>query len=67
VTPGTCDSNATPDTADPVTADAGVTYAWDGSQYHYNWSTKNLTAGEYRIYANLADGTKQYVDICLGK
>jgi hypothetical protein len=44
-----------------------VTYAWDGSQYHYNWSTKGLTAGEYRIYANLADGTKQYVDICLAK
>ena len=43
------------------------TYAWDGSQYHYNWSTKGLTAGEYRIYANLADGTKQYVDICLAK
>jgi hypothetical protein len=28
---------------------------------------KNLIAGEYRIYANLADGTKPYVDICLAK
>ena len=28
---------------------------------------KGLTAGEYRIYANLADGTKHYVDICLTK
>ena len=37
------------------------------SKYHYNWSTKGLTAGEYRIYANLADGTKPYVDICLTK
>jgi hypothetical protein len=23
--------------------------------------------GEYRIYANLADGSKPYVDICLTK
>ena len=42
-------------------------YKWDGAQYHYNWSTKGLTAGEYRIFANLADGTKPYVDICLTK
>ena len=44
-----------------------MAYSWNGSQYHYNWSTKGLTAGEYRIYANLADGTKRYVDICLTK
>ena len=36
-------------------------------QYHYNWSTKGLTAGLYRIFANLADGTAQSVDICLTK
>jgi hypothetical protein len=42
-------------------------YNWDGNQYHYNWSTKGLTAGEYRIFANLADGTARYVDICLTK
>ena len=47
--------------------DAGANYQWEGGQYHYNWSTKGLTAGEYRIYANLADGTKPYVDICLTK
>jgi hypothetical protein len=50
-----------------VTADGGSSYVWDGSQYQYNWSTKNLTAGEYRIFANLADGTVQHVDICLSK
>ena len=55
---GGCDSNAATDTTDVVTPDAGVSCTWDGSQYHYNWSTKSLTAGEYRIYANLADGTK---------
>ena len=65
---GACDSNATPDVITEVVApDSGVTYSWDGSQYHYNWSTKGLTGGEYRIYANLADGTKRYVDICLTK
>jgi hypothetical protein len=37
------------------------------ASYHYNWSTKGLTTGEYRMYANLADGTKRYVDICLTK
>jgi hypothetical protein len=63
---GACDANAVPDTiTEVVTADAGVVYTWDGAQYHYNWSTKSLKAGEYRIYANLADGTKNYVDICL--
>ena len=44
-----------PGRAEAVTPDAGDV-RWDGSQYHYNWSTKGLTAGEYRIYANLADG-----------
>jgi hypothetical protein len=42
-------------------------YQGDGSQYHYNWSTKGLTSGEYRIYANLADGTHRWVDVCLTK
>ena len=65
---GACDSTASTDTTELVTPDAGVTYAWDGSQYHYNWSTKGLSAGEYLIYANLADGSKvSYVDICLTK
>jgi hypothetical protein len=64
---GACDSTAAVDTTEVVAPDAGSTFTWDGSQYHYNWSTKNLTAGEYRIYANLADGTKPYVDICLAK
>ena len=55
---GSCDAQTEPETVIEVVApDAGVSYAWDGSQYHYNWSTKSLTAGEYRIYANLADGT----------
>jgi hypothetical protein len=54
------------DTVDAtVSPDPSTVYTWDGSQYHYNWSTKGLPKGEYRIYANLADGTKQAVNICL--
>ena len=46
---------------------AGSTFRWDstGPQYIYNWSTKGLQTGEYRIFASLDDGTKQWVDICL--
>jgi MBG domain (YGX type) len=65
---GQCDANAVAENVtDDLTPAAGGTYGWDGSKYHYNWSTKGLTAGEYRIYANLADGTKRFVDICLTK
>jgi hypothetical protein len=65
---GQCEIGATLETITEIlTPDGGVVYSWDGSKYHYNWSTKGLTAGEYRIYANLADGTKRYVDICLTK
>jgi hypothetical protein len=63
---GPCDSATQLETiTDVVTPDPGAVYVWDGSQYHYNWSTKGLKTGEYRIYANLADGTHQFVDICL--
>jgi len=48
-----------------VVPDASTAYTWDGNQYHYNWSTKGLAPGEYRIYANLADNTKPWVNICL--
>jgi large repetitive protein len=48
-----------------VGPDPSTVYTWDGSQYHYNWSTKGLQGGEYRIYANLADGQKVAVNICL--
>ncbi|AMY13017.1 Kelch motif [Luteitalea pratensis] len=64
---GACDSAAALETPEPVSASVVPLYQWDGSQYHYNWSTKGLTAGLYRIFANLADGTAQSVDICLTK
>jgi hypothetical protein len=64
---GTCDSSTTAETLTTLVPDSITVYAWQGGQYHYNWSTKGLTAGEYRIYANLVDGTAQWVDICLTK
>jgi len=64
---GSCDTSATLETPVTVTPDSGSEYKWDGSQYHYNWSTKGLTSGVYRINANLADGSQRWVDICLTK
>jgi len=62
--PGGCDAATIDEVPVPEPADNLPVYRWDGSQYHYNWSTKGLTGG-YRIFANLADGTNRYVDVCL--
>jgi hypothetical protein len=65
---GACDPSTTLESAVTVTPNTDATYDFTGGQYHYNWSTRSITqAGEYRIYANLADGTKRWVDICLTK
>jgi hypothetical protein len=64
---GSCDPSAALEDGAAVSADVSPIYNWDGAQYHYNWSTKGLTSGVYRIYANLADGTQRWVDICLTK
>jgi hypothetical protein len=66
---GSCDTATTTEEyiADP--AFTGTGFRWDSTsqQYIFNWSTKGLTGGEYRIYANLGDTTNHYVDICLVK
>jgi len=64
---GSCDPSAQLESPEAVAADNVPIYTWDGAQYHYNWSTKGLSGGVYRIYANLADGNQQWVDICLTK
>jgi hypothetical protein len=64
---GACDATATLESVQGFQADVVPQYKWDGSQYHYNWSTKGLTGGLYRIFAKLADGTTKSVDICLTK
>jgi hypothetical protein len=62
-----CDANAVSEPLPgDILPDGGASYSWDGGQYHYNWSTKGIKdSGVYRIYANLADGTQRWVDICL--
>ena len=62
-----CDSGTETETVPTLAADNGADYVWDGAKYHYNWSTKGMQSGEYRIFANLADGTSRYTDICLTK
>jgi hypothetical protein len=42
-------------------------FALTGGHYQYNWSTKGLTQGLYKVAAKLADSTTQTVDICLTK
>jgi uncharacterized protein YaiE (UPF0345 family) len=66
---GPCDSTTSPEATYVDTPTPGTAFRWDSSLqgYIYNFSTKGLQNGEYRIYANLADGTKQYVDLCLTK
>jgi uncharacterized protein YjbJ (UPF0337 family) len=47
-------------------ATSGTTYAWDGQQYQYNWSTKGLASGFYwRIGVVLDDGQTYDVNIGL--
>jgi MBG domain (YGX type) len=64
---GACDPTTQSETVDADPGFAGSDFRWDSTapQYIYNWSTKGLKAGEYRIFASLDDGTKQWVDICL--
>ena len=49
-------------------ASSGNTFKWDSNsqQYHYNWSTKGLSAGYwYKIFVRLDDGTIQSVVVGL--
>jgi Galactose oxidase, central domain len=64
---GACSSYATLETTDQSAPDVVPVFKWDGTQYHFNWSTKGLTGGVYRIYAQIGDGTQPWVDVCLTK
>ncbi len=65
---GGCIGDTVLETVGTVSPNSGSTFAWDGAQYHYNWSTKGLESGLWRVRAQLADGnTGAYVDICLSK
>jgi hypothetical protein len=62
---GSCDSTPAADTAPAATPELGSPFKWNGSAYQYNWSTKGLTPGLYRIFAGLGDGTVRHEDACL--
>ena len=52
------------DFTDPT--DSGTTYNWDGTQYHYNWKTKDIPSGyHWLIGARLDDGQTYTVNIGL--
>lgn len=55
------------DAAPAATSDAGLPFKWTGGQYHYNWSTRGLAPGLYRLFAGLGDGSWRQVDVCLSK
>jgi hypothetical protein len=64
---GACDTARNDGAAPALTPDSGAAFKWTGEQYHYNWSTKGLTPGLYRVFAGLGDGSIRHVDICLSK
>jgi hypothetical protein len=64
---GACATYATPEEVEVLSPDVVPVFKWDGAQYHFNWSTKGLSSGVYRISAKLDDGTQPWVDICLTK
>jgi hypothetical protein len=62
-----CDSLTDTETSVATDATTGSAFRWDSTLqgYIYNFSTKSLTAGEYRIYASSDDGATQTVDLCI--
>ena len=64
---GSCDATTSAEGIDSDPGFTGSAFRYDSTagQYIYNFSTKGLAAGEYRIFASLDDGTRPWVDICL--
>jgi Bacterial Ig-like domain len=64
----TCDPTTSIEAPATEPATSGNSYRWDTDKYIYNFSTKGLQPGEYRVYVNgLDDNTKPWVDLCLQK
>ena len=63
---GSATNQAVDETVFTEPATSGTLYKWDGTQYHYNWSTKGVTAGfYYKIGVKLDDGQTYYTYISL--
>jgi hypothetical protein len=50
-----------------VAATSGNTFRYDpvAGQYVFNWSTKGLSSGTYRLKIDLGDGGMRTVDVSL--
>lgn len=50
-----------------ATASAGNQFRYDATsgQYIFNWSTKGLSSGAYRLFIDLGDGVEHTVDVSL--
>jgi hypothetical protein len=46
-------------------ATTGNLFRYAAGQYIFNWSTKGLTIGTYRLTINLGDGVTRTVDVSL--
>jgi hypothetical protein len=64
---GACGTAPDAATAPAASPDGGSPFRWTGGEYHYNWSTKGLAPGLYRLFASLGDGTVRHVDVCLSR
>jgi hypothetical protein len=51
----------------PGNSNTGNLFRYDAAthQYLYNWSTKGLSAGTYRLTVDLGDGVDHHVDVTL--
>ena len=55
------------ETSSSATATLGNQFRYDSTagQYIYNWSTKGLESGTYRLFIDLGDGVQHTVDLGL--
>jgi YVTN family beta-propeller protein len=60
-------AGTTDETATDATATSGDTFRYDSTdeQYIYNWSTKGLDTGTYRLSIDLGDGQSHTVEVSL--
>jgi hypothetical protein len=53
------------ESASTAAATTGSQFRYDDGKYIFNWSTKGLSAGTYKLSANLGDGVSHTVQISL--
>jgi len=62
-------SGGVPGPSSPATSTSAATsgnlFRYSGGQYIFNWSTKGLAAGMYRVTVDLGDGVDRHYDVTL--